>query len=265
MGGLIFGGLTALLGSIFLAGHGGSVDVLLSLLVATMALGAYDDVLSSARYRLGGLKARPKLAWQAGIAVGAVALEWMGPGLPVQHIPGIGTLHAEWAIAPLAVLAIVASGHAVNLTDGLDGLAGSTTTVALAAFAIVAYAEGQSAVGALCLLTMGAVAGFLWYNVHPARLFMGDAGSLALGSLLGGLAMATGQIVVLLPIGIVFAVETLSVILQVSYFKWTGGKRLFKIAPLHHHLEALGWTETQIVQRFTLIGVAGALVGLALA
>src|SRR5205807_8887723 len=102
-----------------------------------------------------------------------------------------GTLHAGWVSAPLAVLAIVASGHAVNLTDGVDGLAGSMTTVALAAFAIIAYAQGQGTVGALCLLSMGAIAGFLWYNVHPARLFMGDAGSLALGSLLGGLAMAT--------------------------------------------------------------------------
>lgn len=265
MGGLVFGGLTALLGNVFLLGRDGSVAVLLPLMVATMALGAADDLLSSARYRRGGLRARPKLAWQGGIAIGAVVLEWLGPGLPAQHIPGFGDVQAAWVIAPLAVLAIVASGHAVNLTDGLDGLAASTASVALAAFAIIAYAQGQSALGALCLLTMGALAGFLWYNIHPARLFMGDAGSLALGSLLGGLAMATGQIVALIPIGVVFAAETLSVIIQVTYFKRTGGKRIFKMSPIHHHFEAIGWSETQIVQRFTLIGVAGALVGLALA
>jgi phospho-N-acetylmuramoyl-pentapeptide-transferase len=233
-------------------------------MVAAMILGAADDLLSSARYRRGGLGARAKLAWQGGIAIGAVMLEWLGPGLPAQHVPGIGAVHAPWLIAPLAVLAIVASGHAVNLTDGLDGLAASTTSVAFAAFAIIAYSQGQGALGDLCLLTMGALAGFLWYNMYPARVFMGDAGSLALGSLLGGLAMATGQIVALIPIGTVFVVETLSVIIQVAYFKRTGGKRIFKMSPIHHHFSAIGWTETQIVQRFTLIGVAGAVVGLAL-
>jgi phospho-N-acetylmuramoyl-pentapeptide-transferase len=265
MGGLIFGSYVALLGSIFLAGRDSTVAILLPLLVAAMGLGVADDLLSSARYRRGGLGARPKLAWQGGIAIGAVLLEWLGPGLPAQHIPGFGALHAPWLIAPLAVLAIMASGHAVNLTDGLDGLAASTTSVAFAAFAIIAYGQGQGAVGDLCLLTIGGLAGFLWYNVHPARLFMGDAGSLALGSLLGGLAMATGQIIALVPIGVVFVCETLSVIIQVAYFKRTGGKRVFKMAPIHHHFSAIGWSETQIVQRFTLIGVAGALVGLALA
>jgi phospho-N-acetylmuramoyl-pentapeptide-transferase len=137
--------------------------------------------------------------------------------------------------------------------------------IALGAFAVLAFAQGQGSVGALCLLTMGAVGGFLWHNIHPASLFMGDAGSLALGSLLGGLAMVTGQIVALIPIGLVFIAETLSVILQVTYFKRTGGKRIFKMAPLHHHFEQLGWPETQIVQRFWLVGLAGALLGLALA
>jgi phospho-N-acetylmuramoyl-pentapeptide-transferase len=230
-----------------------------------MALGLIDDLLGSARFKRGGLRARPKLAWQAAIAMGAVALQATGPGLPAQHIPGLGEVGDVWLVAPLAVLAIVAAGHAVNLTDGLDGLAAGTCIIALAAFAIIAFAQGQGSIGALCLLTIGAVGGFLWYNIHPARLFMGDAGSLALGSLLGGLAMATGQIVVLLPIGVVFMAETLSVILQVAYFKRTGGKRIFKMAPLHHHFEQVGWQETQIVQRFWLVGLAGALIGLALA
>ncbi len=265
MGGLIFVSITASLGQVFLVERDGSIGVLLSLIMATMALGAIDDLLSSARFRKGGLGARPKLAWQGGIAVGAVVLEALGPGLPPQHIPGLGTLDAAWAIAPLAVLAIVGAGHAVNLTDGLDGLAGGTTSIALGAFAIIAYAQGQGAIGSLCLLAIGAVLGFLWYNIHPARLFMGDAGSLALGSLLGGLAMVTGQIVALIPIGAVFVAEALSVILQVGYFKRTGGKRILRMAPLHHHLEEIGWAETQVVQRFWLAGVVAAVVGLAVA
>jgi phospho-N-acetylmuramoyl-pentapeptide-transferase len=265
MGGIIFVAIVAAFGCLFLAGRDESAAVLIALLVATMVLGVVDDLLSSARFRRGGLPVRPKLAWQGGIALGAVLLEWGGPGLPAQHIPGLDPLRAAWACAILSVLAIVAAGHAVNLTDGLDGLAGSTVSVALAAFAVIAFSQGQHTIGALCLLTMGALAGFLWYNIHPARLFMGDAGSLALGSLLGGLAMVTGQIVALIPIGAVFAAETLSVIIQVTYFKRTGGKRVFKMAPVHYHFRGLGWSETQIVQRFTLVAVAGALVGLALA
>ncbi len=265
MGGLVFLGLTVVLGGAFLAPGDAGVATLLVLVAASALLGTVDDLLSSARYKRGGIRARPKLAWQAGIAAGAVLLEWSGPGLPPQHIPGLGTLHAWWAIAPLALVAIIATTHSVNLTDGIDGLAGTTTGIALAAFAAIAYHQHEDAVGALCLLTIGAVLGFLWYNVHPARLFMGDAGSLGLGSLIGGLGLVTGQIVALIPISVVFAAEALSVIMQVTYFKRTGGKRIFKMAPIHHHFEALDWPETQIVQRFMLVGVIGAMVGLALA
>jgi phospho-N-acetylmuramoyl-pentapeptide-transferase len=265
MGGLVFVSVVAVLGVPAFDQQDTTVAVLLPLFLAAMTLGLVDDLLSSARFKRGGLRARPKLAWQAAIAVVAVLLQATGPGLPAQHIPGLGEVQALWLIAPLSMLTIVAAGHAVNLTDGLDGLAGGTSIIALGAFAIIAFAQGQGSVGALCLLTMGAVGGFLWYNIHPASLFMGDAGSLALGSLLGGLAMATGQIVALIPIGVVFIAETLSVILQVAYFKRTGGKRIFKMAPLHHHFEHLGWPETQIVQRFWLVGLAGALLGLAVA
>lgn len=266
MGGLVFVGLVVLLGGMFLAGRDdGTTQNLLGLALAAAALGAVDDMLGSARYKRGGLKARPKLAWQAGIAAGAVLLEYLGPGLPAQRIPGLGTLAAPWAIAPLGILAIVASGHAVNLTDGLDGLAGGAALIAYSAFAIIAYAQGQAILGHLCLLVAGALVGFLWYNVKPARLFMGDSGSLALGSLLGGVALATGQIAALIPIGGVFVAVTLSVIIQVTYFKRSGGKRIFRMTPLQHHFELLGWPETQIVMRFWLAGVVCALVGLAVA
>jgi phospho-N-acetylmuramoyl-pentapeptide-transferase len=266
LGGLIFMGIVAVLGTAFLSsGDPGTIQALLALILATAALGAVDDLLSSARFRRGGLKARTKLAWQGGIALGAVVLLVVGPGLPAQHLPGIGPVAMPWLVAPLGVLAIVASGHAVNLTDGLDGLAGGTSLVAYVTFAAIAYSQGQQAVGALCLIVAGALVGFLWYNVHPARLFMGDTGSLALGSLLGGVALSTGQIVALIPIGGVFAVVTLSVILQVAYFKRTGGKRLFRMAPLQHHFELIGWPETQIVMRFWLGGALCAALGLLVA
>lgn len=266
MGGLIFMGTVVMLGAIVPAVSGnGAAQALLVLAFAAAALGTVDDMLGSARYKKGGLKARSKLAWQAGIAAGAVVLEAAGPGLPAQHVPGLGTVGLPWLIAPFAVLGIVAAGHAVNLTDGLDGLAGGTSLLAYAAFAVIAYAQGQQAIGALCLLVVGALVGFLWYNANPARLFMGDAGSLALGSLLGGVALCTGQIIALLPIGGVFAAETLSVIIQVAYFKRTGGKRVFRMTPLHHHFELIGWPETQIVLRFWMAGVLCALLGLAVA
>lgn len=266
MGGLIFSAIVVALGTLALHGRDeGMVSILVALTLATAVLGAYDDLLSSARYRRGGMKARPKLAWQAGIAAGAVLAARLGPGLPAQHIPGLGTLDLPWLVAPLAVLAIMGTGHAVNLTDGLDGLAGGTSLIAYGAFALIAYAQGQVVLGALCLLVMGAVSGFLWYNIHPARLFMGDCGSLALGSLLGGVGLATGQIVTLIPIGGVFVAEALSVIIQVAYFKRSGGKRIFRMSPLHHHFGLLGWPETQVVQRFWLAGLICALVGIAVA
>ena len=266
MGGLIFVVILVALGTTFLAGQdSGTVAILLALALATAALGAVDDMLSSARYKRGGLRARPKLAWQAGIAAGAIILLLLGPGLPTQRIPGFGDLTTVWAIIPLGLLAIVATGHAVNLTDGLDGLAGGTALIAFAAFAVIAFAQDQPVLGGLCLLTIGAISGFLWYNINPARLFMGDCGSLALGSLLGGVALAEGQLAALIPIGGVFVAVTLSVIIQVAYFKRTGGKRIFRMAPIHHHFEKVGWPETQIVMRFWLVGSLCALVGLAVA
>jgi len=265
MAGLLFGGVTLVLGAVFVAPRYPSVWVLLGLVAATGALGFVDDLYSSARFKRGGLRARVKLVWLLGIAGVAVALAQVFFGAHTVRLPFAGLVDLGPFFLPLGVLVIVATANAVNLTDGLDGLAGGTAAIAFLAYAGIALMHGADGV-ALCLLTtVGALLGFLSYNVHPARFFMGDTGSLALGALLGGAALLSGDVLVLPVVGAVFVAVALSVILQVAYFKRSGGKRLFRMAPLHHHFELIGWPETQIVGRFWIAGAIAAAAGVALA
>jgi len=166
---------------------------------------------------------------------------------------------------PIAMFWIVGFSNAVNLTDGLDSLAGWTSAIAFACYGVIAFLQGQAYLVAFCFTIVGALLAFLWFNAHPAELIMGDTGSLALGATLAVVALMTGQWLLLPLIGAVFVGETLSVIIQVLYFKWTKGKRFFKMAPLHHHFELLGWSETQVVQRFWLVGLLAGMLGIALA
>jgi len=160
---------------------------------------------------------------------------------------------------------IVAMSNAVNFTDGLDGLAGLICATAFAAYGGIALMQGNIFVARFCFTVVGALFGFLWFNVHPAMMIMGDTGSLSIGAVLGVVALMTGQWVLLPIIAIIPVSEAASDVLQILYFKATKGKRLFKMAPLHHHFELLGWSETQIVQRFWLIGLLAAMIGMALA
>src|SRR5574339_454836 len=154
---------------------------------------------------------------------------------------------------------------AINFTDGLDGLAGLISATIFAAFGGIALMQGQFYLARFCFTIVGALFGFLWFNVHPAELFMGDTGSLALGATLAVVALMTGQWPLLLVIAVIPLSEALSVVIQVTYFKLTKGKRFFKMAPIHLHFELLGWSETQVVQRFWLIGLLAAMVGIGLA
>lgn len=165
---------------------------------------------------------------------------------------------------PIAVLIIVGMSNAVNFTDGLDGLAGLISATAFAAFGMVALVQGQSFLARFCFSLVGALFGFLWFNVHPAHLFMGDTGSLALGATLGVVALMTGQWLIIPLIAVIPVSEALSVVIQVLYFKATKGKRFFRMAPLHHHFELLGWSETQVVQRFWLVSLIFTMLGIAL-
>ncbi len=155
--------------------------------------------------------------------------------------------------------------NAVNFTDGLDGLAGLISATAFAAYGGIALLQGQIFLARFSFTIVGALFGFLWFNVHPANLMMGDTGSLPLGAALAVVALMTGQWLLLPIIAVIPVSEALSVVLQVGYFKLTKGKRMFKMAPFHHHFELLGWSEIQVVQRFWLVGLLAAMLGIAIA
>jgi phospho-N-acetylmuramoyl-pentapeptide-transferase len=252
---------------------GKSILVPMLVMLAFGLLGMRDD-LSGIRGRNGvgnGFKARFKASLQTILAIAAAMALYFFLDLSSVAIPGVETkINLGLFYIPIAAFIIIGSTNAVNLTDGLDGLAGSTAAIAFAAFGLIALLQGQYPLMSFCFTVVGAIFAFLWYNSHPAELFMGDTGALALGATLGVVALMTGQWLLLPVVGLVFVAETLSDIIQVSYFKWTKkrtgeGKRIFKMAPLHHHFEILGWSETQIVWRFFLISMLAALLGIALA
>ena len=262
--------ITGLLNAVSLIGLtvlGRSVMLPLGAMIVYAGLGAVDDWEGlTGKGGSKGLRARTKFLIQVLFAVVvAFALRYL-LDVPQLYLPGIkGEIDMGFWYVPLAMFIIVGMSNAVNLTDGLDGLAGLITATAFAAYGGIALLQGQIFLTRFCFTLVGALFGFLWFNVHPAELFMGDTGSLSLGATLGIVALMTGQWVLLLLIAIVPVSETLSVILQVGYFKLTGGQRIFKMAPLHYHFELSGWSETQIVQRFWLISLLLAMIGVALA
>ena len=244
--------------------QGGIIPVLAALLLVGL-LGAFDDYLNA---RTGqGIRARHKLLWLTVVAL-IVAYQIQSTyNLQGIRVPFVGDV----AIDPLVYVlfgafAIVATSNGVNITDGLDGLAGGTLIFSFVAFMLIALLNvpTQPNVAFLCAMIIGALMGFLWFNVHPAQIFMGDSGSLALGAALAIISLITGQILVLPLIGIVFVIETGSVLVQVAYFKATGGKRLFRMSPIHHHFELLGWDEEKITLRFWIVAILAGLVGVTL-
>ncbi len=235
------------------------------LMVGHALLGAVDDWMG-VRGSGGGMRARTKFAFQ--LLLAAAAAWWLHDiyEAPPMYLPGIQLpVPLGWVYMPLSVIIIVGTSNAVNLTDGLDSLAGMVTATAFAAYGGIALAQGDAPLARFAFLVVGSVLGFLWFNAHPAQLFMGDTGSLALGATLGVIALMTGEWLVLPLIAIIPLAETLSVILQVSYFKLTGGQRIFKMSPLHHHFELSGWSETQVVMRFWLVNLLAALIGVLIA
>jgi phospho-N-acetylmuramoyl-pentapeptide-transferase len=261
--------LTVLLNAATLLGFdilGQSVLIPLLVLVAFGLLGAIDDWEGIRGHRRGlGMRARTKFLIQLGLGLAtAFALKYIVE-VPEMYWPGYSEpLNLGGWYIPIATFIIVGFSNAINFTDGLDGLAGLISATAFAAYGGIALMQEQVFLGRFCFTIVGALFGFLWFNVHPAELFMGDTGSLAIGAVLATFALMTGQWLVLPIIAIIPVSETLSVILQVAYFKLTGGKRLFKMAPLHHHFELLGWSETQVVQRFWLVSLIASLLGIAL-
>lgn len=246
---------------------GRSILLPMIVMLANGILGAWDDWLGIKGKRRGeGMRARTKFLWQVLFSLFAALALHFGLDAPDLFLPNIPTeIKLGMYYVPLAMFVIVSETNAVNLTDGLDGLAGLICATAFAAYGVIAGLQGQVFLMRFCFTIVGALFAFLWYNVHPAELFMGDTGSLALGSTLAVVALMTGQWALLVVIGIIPLSSALSVVLQVGYFKLTKGRRLFKMAPLHHHFELLGWSETQVVQRFWLVALMAAMIGVALA
>lgn len=234
-------------------------------MVAFALYGSVDDIANMRSKEGLGLRVRYKFLWHTGIALVVGLILYFVSGLHTVAIPGGGRLDIGWAIVPLAALAIFSTTSGVNEIDGLDGLAGGTTAISIGAYIAIAFAQGQTEIVAFSAIVIGTLVAFLWFNVHPARVFMGDTGSLALGAVLATVALLTEWVLILPVIGIAIVVELLSVIIQVAYFKATKGKRVFKMSPLHHHLELSGWQEVQIVQRFWLLAALAGVVGVVIA
>ena len=262
--------LTGLLNAVELIGlklAGQSVLVPMATLVAFALLGAVDDWEGLRGKRRGnGLSIRVKFIAQWVLAaIIAWALKYL-LGVPDVLFPGMKlVIDLGWFYVPVAAFIIVAMSNAINFTDGLDGLAGLISATIFAAYGAIAILQGQTFLAQFSFTVVGALFGFLWFNVHPAQLFMGDTGSLALGATIAVVALMTGQWALLPLVAIIPVSEALSVTIQILYFKITKGRRFFKMAPIHLHFELLGWSETQIVQRFWLIGLLAALIGVGLA
>jgi len=246
---------------------GRSILLPLGVMVIFALLGMLDDWEGIRGARRGiGMRARVKFPLQILFAtIVAIGLVYF-LDVPQLYIPGAkkAVNLGVWYL-PIAVFLIVGTTNAMNFTDGLDGLAGLISATAFVAYGAIALLQGQIFLARFCFILAGATFGFLWFNVHPADLFMGDTGSLPLGATLAVVALMTGHWILLPLIAVIPLSETLSMILQVVYFRLTGGRRIFKMAPLHHHFELSGWSETQIVQRFWLISLLFAMFGIALA
>ncbi|MEM7215537.1 MAG: phospho-N-acetylmuramoyl-pentapeptide-transferase [Pseudomonadota bacterium] len=258
------------------------VWVVIMVTIGFGAIGFYDDYLKVSKQSEKGFSGKVRLTLEfliALIACYAIATNGESPFSTSLTFPFFKDVlfNLGWFFIPFGAFVIVAAGNAVNLTDGLDGLAIVPVMIAAASFGVIAYLSGNAIfsgylqihfvpgtgeVAVLCGAIIGAGLGFLWFNAPPAAIFMGDTGSLALGGMIGATAVATKHEIVLVIIGGLFVMEALSVIIQVTSFKLTG-KRVFAMAPIHHHFEKKGWTESQIVIRFWIISVMLALIGLA--
>jgi len=265
MGGLLVVTVVLVLFVLLRRPEGGVFAPLASLLLVGL-LGGVDDFLNAKTGE--GIRARQKLLWL--VVVGGAAAFQIQQTYAITgiRVPFVGDVFVDPAVYVLfAAFAIVAASNGVNLTDGLDGLAGGTLVFAFVGFLLIAVLNlpPQPNIAFLCALIIGALLGFLWFNVHPAQIFMGDSGSLSLGATLAVIALITGQVLVLPLIGLIFVIEAGSVILQVAYFRVTGGRRLFRMSPLHHHFELGGWDEEKITLRFWIVAILAGLLGVTLA
>ena len=244
-----------------------SILLPLGVVASGLVVGALDD-MGTLVDRFPGrrrLTWRLKFVYLVGMAVAVSLIMFFALDARSVNIPWAGGYEIGVLYIPIAIATVMATTTAVSITDGLDGLLGGTAAVAFAAYAVIAFLQGQEFLATFSFTVVGALLGFLWYNVHPASLFMGDTGALPLGASLATVALMTGHWLLLPVIGIVFVAEAGSTLIQIAYFQTTGGQRFFRMTPLHHHMELIGWSEPQVVLRLWLFGFAGAMVGVALA
>lgn len=267
MGGIVVWGVTAVI--VVFSAFGpfpvldrGQTYLPLLTLVLTGLLGALDDYMNiKGNGAKKGLGARPKLFWLTLFSLIGAWWFYFKLGYDQIHIPAVDDFTIGIWYIPLFILVIISTANAVNITDGLDGLAGGLLIIAFAGFGVIAYLQGHIILTAFLSILCGALTAFLWFNVPPANLFMGDTGALSFGATLGVIAMMVDSVAVLPLIGFVFVIETLSCIIQLTSKKFFG-KKVFHITPLHHHFEQMGWPEYKVTMRFWIIGGLVSIVGL---
>ncbi len=238
----------------------------LGALVASAIVGAFDDLFNVKKIGPigGGFRMRHRIILYTAIACVGAWWFYFKLGWDILHVPFFGDFNIGWWYIPFFIFVIVATAFSVNEIDGLDGLAGGTLLTAFGAFAAIAFIEGKYDIATFCTVIIGSLLAFLWFNIYPAKFFMGDTGAMSLGVTLGIVAMLTNAALLLPVIGLLFVLESLSVIIQVTSRKMRK-KKVFLSAPLHHHLEAIGWKEPTIVMRFWVISGVMAVVGLIIA
>lgn len=269
---------TPTMGGLLIWGTAGLITLLLNLdragtwlplfvLVSTGIIGAVDDLynINGIGPNNGGLRFRHKFILYTAVAALGAWWFYYKLGFSVLHVPGIGNVELGLGYLLFFVIVLVATAFATNQTDGLDGLAGGVMAIAFAAYAFIALFQGKVELAAFCGTVTGAILAFLWFNIYPARFFMGDTGAMSLGMSLAVIAFLTNSVFVLPIIGIILVLEGLSTIIQIGSKKLRGGKKVFLSAPIHHHFEAIGWPETKVTQRFWVITAVFAVVGMVIA
>lgn len=265
MGGVVFIVAVAIITLLFNLSRNQTI-LPLFVLVAAGAVGLFDDYLNIRSEGLGiaGMRGKIKFALILGIAIVGAVYFYVKLGYNLIHVPAVGDFSIGWLYVPLFILVVVSTANAVNITDGLDGLAGGLLATAFGAYAVIAYFQGNYGIAAFCATILGAFLTYTWFSIYPARFFMGDSGAFAFGTTLGVVAMLTNTVFVLPIIAGVFVVEAGSSALQILS-KRIRHKKIFLSAPLHHHLEAIGWPETKVTMRMWVIGQVLGAVGLVLA
>ncbi len=245
----------------------GRESILLPLvgIVVLGLVGIYDDLGSIVGRIPRELSWRLKMTLLTLFSLGAALVLFFALDIESLNVPWSGTHDLGPAYIVIAMVTILATTTSVAISDGLDSLAGGLLAIAFGAYGVIAVAQEQDFLVRFSFTMIGATLGFLWYNSHPAHVFMGDTGALALGGALAIVALMTGHWLLLPLIGGVFLIEALSDVIQIGYFKWTGGRRIFRMAPIHNHFELSGWSEPQVVTRFWIVGLACAVLGVALA